>query len=86
MPKRETKTSDHLRISFLKISISIISLDPRGLLIFFNQRLSIEAKIDLVKMIGEEIIDIGGLRRVFENVQSPIWYDGFEPSGRMHIA
>ena len=49
-------------------SDQLISLEYRGLLISLNQRLSIEAKIDLVKMIGEEIIDIGGLRRIFENV------------------
>ena len=48
--------------------------------------LSIDEKIKLVKEVGEEIIQESELRDLFERVEMPICYDGFEPSGRMHIA
>ena len=48
--------------------------------------LSIDEKIKLVKEVGEEIIKEEELRGVFEREEMPICYDGFEPSGRMHIA
>ena len=46
--------------------------------------LNIDEKIKLVKEVGEEIIR--ELRKIFERNEMPICYDGFEPSGRMHIA
>lgn len=48
--------------------------------------LSIEEKIKLVKEVGEEILNPDEIRGVFERNVMPICYDGFEPSGRMHIA
>jgi tyrosyl-tRNA synthetase len=48
--------------------------------------LSIDEKINLVKEVGEEIIKEEELRSLFEREEMPICYDGFEPSGRMHIA
>jgi tyrosyl-tRNA synthetase len=48
--------------------------------------LSVDEKIALVKEVGEEIIDEKDLRKIFETKKMPICYDGFEPSGRMHIA
>ncbi|PWA94994.1 tyrosine--tRNA ligase [Artemisia annua] len=45
-----------------------------------------EEKFDLVICIGEECIQEEELRRLFEKNPHPICYDGFEPSGRMHIA
>ena len=48
--------------------------------------LTIDEKIKLVKEVGEEIIQEGELRDLFERIEMPICYDGFEPSGRMHIA
>jgi len=48
--------------------------------------LPIDEKIKLVKEVGEEIIKEEELKELFEKVQMPIVYDGFEPSGRMHIA
>ena len=48
--------------------------------------LSIEEKIKLVKEVGEELIREEELKSIFENNEMPICYDGFEPSGRMHIA
>lgn len=48
--------------------------------------MDIEKKVALVKEVGEEIITEGELRELFLKKKSPVAYDGFEPSGRMHIA
>ena len=48
--------------------------------------MDIEEKINLVKEVGEEIINEKELRELFEKKEHPIAYDGFEPSGRIHIA
>lgn len=48
--------------------------------------MDIEQKIDLVKQVGEEIITEPELRQLFETKDHPIAYDGFEPSGKPHIA
>ena len=52
--------------------------------------LSIDEKIDLIKQVGEEIIDLDELRDMLkwkeENNKEIIAYDGFEPSGNIHIA
>ena len=51
-----------------------------------QSNLSVDEKIKLVKEVGEEIIKEEELRNLFEREEMPICYDGFEPSGRMHIA
>ena len=51
-----------------------------------QSNLSVEEKIKLVKEVGEEIIQESELKGLFEKNPMPICYDGFEPSGRMHIA
>lgn len=48
--------------------------------------MNIEEKIKLVKEVGEEIISEDELKELFKTKKSPIAYDGFEPSGRIHIA
>jgi len=48
--------------------------------------MNIEEKIRLVKEVGEEVINEKELRELFEKNKNPIAYDGFEPSGRIHIA
>lgn len=47
---------------------------------------TIQERIDLIKSIGEEIIGGENLEKLLENKKNIIAYDGFEPSGRMHIA
>ena len=42
--------------------------------------------MDQIKAIGEEIIGGDNLEALLKNKQHIIAYDGFEPSGRMHIA
>lgn len=46
----------------------------------------IEAKLDILLSIGEECITRDELAALLEKKPEFIAYDGFEPSGRMHIA
>lgn len=48
--------------------------------------MNIEEKIRIVKEVGEEIINEKELIELFKKKEHPIAYDGFEPSGRIHIA
>ena len=45
-----------------------------------------EEKIALIKKVGEEILTEEELKTLLETKKRPIAYDGFEPSGRIHIA
>ena len=49
-------------------------------------RLTAEEKYELVRSIGEECIQDDELRALLEHKPQIVAYDGFEPSGRMHIA
>ncbi|MFA5358018.1 MAG: tyrosine--tRNA ligase [archaeon] len=48
--------------------------------------MDLEKKIELVKEVGEEIISEEELRALLEKKKNPVAYDGFEPSGQIHIA
>ncbi|KAL5979813.1 hypothetical protein ACLOJK_038924 [Asimina triloba] len=48
--------------------------------------MSLEERFNLVRRIGEECIQEDELRSLLAAKKDPICYDGFEPSGRMHIA
>ena len=48
--------------------------------------MDIEKRIALVKEVGEEILTEEELRNLLETKKNPIAYDGFEPSGNLHIA
>lgn len=45
-----------------------------------------DEKIEIVKTVGEEIIQEEELKTLYESGEQLIAYDGFEPSGQMHIA
>lgn len=49
-------------------------------------QLSINQRLDLIKQIGEEIITEEELKKLLESGEELIAYDGFEPSGQIHIA
>ncbi|KAJ7952302.1 Tyrosine--tRNA ligase [Quillaja saponaria] len=49
-------------------------------------QLTLEEKYQIVRSVGEECIQEDELRNLLEKKPMPICYDGFEPSGRMHIA
>jgi tyrosyl-tRNA synthetase len=48
--------------------------------------MTLDERFDLLMSIGEECIQPDELKRLLEKKPVPICYDGFEPSGRMHIA
>jgi len=48
--------------------------------------MDVHEKVDLVKQVGEEILTEEELVTLFETKDRPIAYDGFEPSGQLHIA
>ncbi|MCH83989.1 tyrosine-tRNA ligase-like protein, partial [Trifolium medium] len=50
------------------------------------QLLSAEQRFEIVRSIGEECIQEDELLNLLAKKPEPICYDGFEPSGRMHIA
>ncbi|NQZ85203.1 MAG: tyrosine--tRNA ligase [Nanoarchaeales archaeon] len=48
---------------------------------------TIDEKIELINQVGEEVINDEDLRKLLENKKEQIIaYDGFEPSGQIHIA
>ena len=48
--------------------------------------MNIEERLNLIKQVGEEIVTKEELRRLLESGEELIAYDGFEPSGQIHIA
>lgn len=48
--------------------------------------LTLDERFDLLMSIGEECVNPDELKNLLQNKPVPISYDGFEPSGRMHIA
>jgi tyrosyl-tRNA synthetase len=52
-----------------------------------NNSLSIDDRLNLIYSVGEEVIeDPNQLKWLLENKDQIIAYDGFEPSGKIHIA
>src|SRR3990167_3692986 len=45
-----------------------------------------DERISLIKQVGQEIISEEELRKLLESWKDLIAYDGFEPSGQIHIA
>ncbi len=45
-----------------------------------------EERLGLVKEVGEEIVTEEELEALLKEKEEPVAYDGFEPSGRIHIA
>lgn len=48
--------------------------------------MDIEEKLQLIKEVGEEIISEDELVELLKEDKHPVAYDGFEPSGNIHIA
>jgi len=46
----------------------------------------LEERLQLCLSVGEECISEKDLLERLQNKAMPVCYDGFEPSGRMHIA
>lgn len=64
-------------------------LNQRDINEFFNPKVSdlpFEERVQLCLSVGEEVIQESELRQLLQNKPLFNCYDGFEPSGRMHIA
>ena len=48
--------------------------------------MDLEKRLELIKQVGEEILTEEELKNLLETKAHPIAYDGFEPSGKLHIA
>ncbi|MGC9309649.1 MAG: tyrosine--tRNA ligase [Candidatus Nanoarchaeia archaeon] len=48
--------------------------------------MDVDKKIEVIKSFAEEIVTEQELRQLFDKKKHPIAYDGFEPSGKIHIA
>ncbi len=48
--------------------------------------MDLEKRIGLIQEVGEEIVTVEELRQLLQTKKKVVAYDGFEPSGRMHIA
>ena len=49
-------------------------------------KLSVDERLALIKQVGEEILEEEELRALLATKEHFVAYDGFEPSGRIHIA
>lgn len=52
----------------------------------YKSPLSVEEKVAIAMSVGEEVLTPEELTALYTARDHPIVYDGFEPSGRMHIA
>ena len=48
--------------------------------------MDIDKRADLIASTGEEVVTLEELRKLLETSNKPVAYDGFEPSGQLHIA
>jgi len=48
--------------------------------------MNVKQRLDLISQVGEEIIKYSELKELLEKKKKFVAYDGFEPSGTMHIA
>lgn len=48
--------------------------------------LSLEERFELCRSVAEECVQDDELLELLKEKAHPVCYDGFEPSGRMHIA
>jgi len=48
--------------------------------------MNIDERIALIKQVGEEILTEEELKELLSKKKNPVAYDGFEPSGKIHIA
>lgn len=48
--------------------------------------MNIDERLALIRQVGEEILTEDELRQLLARKKNPVAYDGFEPSGKIHIA
>ncbi len=77
-PKKGLNIKKDIALSFIK-NFHIVSLTHMT-------DSNIEERLNLIKQVGEEIIQEDELKKLLESGEELIAYDGFEPSGQIHIA
>ena len=77
-PKKGFNIKKEVAFSFIK-NFHIVSLTHM-------EKINIEERLKLIKEVGEEIIQEEELKKLLESGEKLIAYDGFEPSGQIHIA
>ncbi|MFO8016607.1 MAG: tyrosine--tRNA ligase [Candidatus Woesearchaeota archaeon] len=48
--------------------------------------MDVKSRLDLINQVGEEIVTPDDLNKLLGEKKRPVAYDGFEPSGHLHIA
>ncbi|CAM8990488.1 unnamed protein product [Rhodiola kirilowii] len=84
--QQTTESNPSEALESLSISSGSQNHDQASGSVTQSDRMELEQKFQIVRGIGEECIQEDELRNLLEKKQEPICYDGFEPSGRMHIA
>ena len=77
-PKKGLNIKKDIALSFIK-NFSVVSLTHMV-------NTNIDERMNLIKQVGEEIIQEEELKKLLESGEELIAYDGFEPSGQIHIA
>ncbi|RMX67124.1 hypothetical protein DD238_004865 [Peronospora effusa] len=79
-----------LKVSPMPDSDKLVNLSLPGFSEAFKtwkpSALSLEERYAVARSVGEECIQENELQALMEKKDHPVCYDGFEPSGRMHIA
>ncbi|KAL9670264.1 hypothetical protein QQ045_007815 [Rhodiola kirilowii] len=84
--QQTTESNPSEALESLSISSGSQNHDQASGSVTQSDRMELEHKFQIVRGIGEECIQEDELRNLLEKKPEPICYDGFEPSGRMHIA
>ena len=82
---KTAKSSSSVPASATAATTSSVSavIDEQDL---YKSTLSIEERVQIALSVGEEVVTEEELTALYRAREHPIVYDGFEPSGRMHIA
>ncbi|MBI2145245.1 tyrosine--tRNA ligase [Candidatus Woesearchaeota archaeon] len=48
--------------------------------------MDVESRLALIREVGEEVVTVDELKQLLEIKDHPVAYDGFEPSGLIHVA
>eukprot|EP01098_Paradermamoeba_levis_P001339 TRINITY_DN1153_c0_g1_i1.p1 TRINITY_DN1153_c0_g1~~TRINITY_DN1153_c0_g1_i1.p1 ORF type:complete len:400 (+),score=154.93 TRINITY_DN1153_c0_g1_i1:31-1200(+) len=82
-PKQETEGKEKEKEKETAPSLASPAADENNL---FGLGLNLEQRYNLCRGVAEECIQEEELRLLLSKKPNPVCYDGFEPSGRMHIA
>ncbi|CAM8934749.1 unnamed protein product [Rhodiola kirilowii] len=84
--EKQTTETNQSKLESLSISSGVSNPEEASGSETQPKRMDLAEKYQIVRSIGEECIQEDELRNLLEKKPEPICYDGFEPSGRMHIA